>query len=81
LNTHGESFDVVSETIKRMAFKITRVGQLIAVEASKILDTPFGVIDLSLAPTPVVAQHATHFWGQMVTPYKIRYTLPLNLNN
>jgi uncharacterized protein (UPF0210 family) len=61
----GESFDVVSETIKRMAFKITRVGQLIAVEASKRLDTPFGVIDLSLAPTPVVGDSVAHILEEM----------------
>jgi uncharacterized protein len=61
----GESFDVVSETIKKMAFKITRVGQLIAVEASKRLDTPFGVIDLSLAPTPVVGDSVAHILEEM----------------
>ena len=50
----GEPFDVVAETIKRTAFKITRMGQLVAREASKRLDVPFGVVDLSLAPTPAV---------------------------
>ena len=49
----GEPFDVVCETIKKTAFKITRVGQLVANEASKRLGIPFGIIDLSLAPTPV----------------------------
>lgn len=49
-----EPIDVVSETIKKTAFKITRVGQLIATEASKRLNVPFGIIDLSLAPTPAV---------------------------
>ena len=48
----GQPFDVVAETIKRTAFKITRVGQLVAQEASKRLDVPFGIVDLSLAPTP-----------------------------
>ena len=48
----GESFDVVAETIKKTAFRITRMGQLVAQEASKRLDTPFGIVDLSLAPTP-----------------------------
>ncbi len=48
----GEPFDVVAETIKRTAFKITRVGQLVAQEASKRLNVPFGIVDLSLAPTP-----------------------------
>ena len=49
----GADFETVCETVKRTAFKITRVGQLIAKEAAKRLDTPFGIIDLSLAPTPV----------------------------
>ncbi|MBS5064161.1 MAG: PFL family protein [Hungatella hathewayi] len=50
----GENFEVLCETIKRTAFKITRVGQLVAQEASKRLGVPFGIIDLSLAPTPAV---------------------------
>ena len=50
----GESFEVLCETIKRTAFKITRVGQLVAQEASRRLCVPFGIIDLSLAPTPAV---------------------------
>jgi len=50
----GESFEVLCETIKKTAFKITRVGQLVAQEASKRLSIPFGIIDLSLAPTPAV---------------------------
>lgn len=50
----GESFDVVAETIKQTAFKVTRMGQLVAKEASKRLDVPFGIVDLSLAPTPAV---------------------------
>ena len=48
----GASMDVVAETIKRTAFKVTRMGQLIAREASARLDVPFGIVDLSLAPTP-----------------------------
>ena len=48
----GQAFDVVAETIKRTAFKITRMGQLVAQEASRRLNVPFGVVDLSLAPTP-----------------------------
>ena len=48
----GEPFDVVAETIKKTAFRITRMGQLVAQEASRRLDVPFGVVDLSLAPTP-----------------------------
>ena len=50
----GESFEVLCETIKKTAFKITRVGQLVAKEASAMLNIPFGIIDLSLAPTPAV---------------------------
>ena len=50
----GEDFGTVCETIKKTAFKITRVGQLVAGEASRRLGVPFGIIDLSLAPTPAV---------------------------
>ena len=50
----GENFEVLCETIKKTAFKITCVGQLVAQEASKRLGVPFGIIDLSLAPTPAV---------------------------
>lgn len=50
----GQNFEVLCETIKKTAFKITRVGQLVAKEASKMLNVPFGIIDLSLAPTPAV---------------------------
>ena len=50
----GESFEVLCETIKRTAFKITRIGQLVAQEAAKRLGVPFGIIDLSLAPTPAI---------------------------
>ena len=50
----GESFEILCETIKKTAFKITRVGQLVAREASQMLGIPFGIIDLSLAPTPAV---------------------------
>ncbi|MDO5696018.1 MAG: PFL family protein [Eubacteriales bacterium] len=52
--TAGKSFDVLCENIKRISFKITRVGQLVAREAAKRLGVPFGIIDLSLAPTPAV---------------------------
>ena len=50
----GEGFEELCETIKKTAFKITRVGQLVAGEASKRMGIPFGIIDLSLAPTPAV---------------------------
>lgn len=53
-SARGESFEVLCETIKRTAFKVTRVGQLVAQEASRRLGVPFGIIDLSLAPTPAV---------------------------
>ena len=53
-SVRGESFEVLCETIKKTAFKITRVGQLVAQEASRRLGIPFGIIDLSLAPTPAV---------------------------
>lgn len=50
----GENFEVLCETIKKTAFKVTRVGQLVAKEASRMLGIPFGIIDLSLAPTPAI---------------------------
>ncbi|HIV24667.1 MAG TPA: PFL family protein [Candidatus Scatomonas pullistercoris] len=50
----GENFEVLCETIKKTAFKVTRVGQLVAQEASRRLGIPFGILDLSLAPTPAV---------------------------
>lgn len=50
----GKDFETLCEMIKRTAFKVTRVGQLVAREASKRLNVPFGIIDLSLAPTPAV---------------------------
>ena len=50
----GENFEVLCETIKKTAFKVTRVGQLVAKEASKRLGIPFGIVDLSLAPTPAI---------------------------
>ena len=50
----GKDFEILSETVKRTAFKITRLGQLVAKEASRRLGIPFGIVDLSLAPTPAV---------------------------
>ena len=50
----GEDFETLCEMIKRTAFKVTRVGQLVAREASKMLGVPFGIVDLSLAPTPAI---------------------------
>lgn len=50
----GRDFEFLCETIKKTAFKITRVGQLVAKRASKMLNVPFGIVDLSLAPTPAI---------------------------
>ncbi len=61
----GEDLGSVAETIKRAAFKITRVGQLVAREASRRLDVPFGIIDLSLAPTPVVGDSVARILEEM----------------
>lgn len=61
----GESFDEVAETIKKTAFKITRTGQLVGQLASKALDVPFGIVDLSLAPTPAVGDSVAHILEEM----------------
>lgn len=61
----GESFDVLAETIKKTAFKVTRMGELVAQEASKRLGVPFGIIDLSLAPTPAVGDSVAHILEEM----------------
>lgn len=61
----GEPFDVVAETIKKTAFKITRMGELIGRAASKRLGVPFGIIDLSLAPTPFVGDSVAHILEEM----------------
>lgn len=61
----GEPFDMVAETIKRTAFKITRVGQLVAQEASRRLNKQFGIIDISLAPTPAVGDSVAHVLEEM----------------
>ncbi|MBQ9065758.1 MAG: PFL family protein [Blautia sp.] len=53
-DVRGADFETLCETIKRTAFKVTRVGQLVAMEASKQLNVPFGIVDLSLAPTPAI---------------------------
>ena len=58
----GANFEVLCETIKKTAFKITRVGQLVAKEASKRLGIPFGIVDLSLAPTPAVGTLWRRSW-------------------
>lgn len=61
----GQPFDVVADTIKRTAFQITRMGQLVAHEASRRLDVPFGIVDLSLAPTPSVGDSVAHILEEM----------------
>lgn len=61
----GESFDVVAETIKKTAFKITRMGQLVAKEASNRLNVPFGIVDLSLAPTPAIGDSVAHILEEL----------------
>lgn len=61
----GADFETLCETIKKTAFKITRVGQLVAQEASKKLNVPFGIIDLSLAPTPAVGDSIAEIFQEM----------------
>jgi len=61
----GASFDDVAETVKRTAFKITRLGQLVAHEVSKRLGVPFGIVDLSLAPTPAIGDSVAKIIEEM----------------
>ncbi|MCL2099188.1 MAG: PFL family protein [Oscillospiraceae bacterium] len=61
----GADFETVAETVKRTAFKITRVGQLVAQEAAKRLNVPFGIIDLSLAPTPAIGDSVAYILEEM----------------
>ena len=61
----GSSFDVLAETIKITAFKITRMGQLVGKEASERLGVPFGIVDLSLAPTPAIGDSVAHILEEM----------------
>lgn len=61
----GKDFETVSETIKKTAFKITRMGQLVAKEASARLNVPFGIVDLSLAPTPAVGDSVAYILEEM----------------
>ena len=65
----GADFGTLCETIKKTAFKVTRVGQLVAREASKRLDVPFGIIDLSLAPTPAVGDSVAEILQEMGLEY------------
>ena len=61
----GQPFDVVAETIKKTAFRITRMGQMVGVEAGKRLGVPFGIVDLSLAPTPAVGDSVARILEEM----------------
>lgn len=61
----GEPFGIVADTIKKTAFKITRMGQLVAQEASRRLNVPFGIVDLSLAPTPAVGDSVAYILEEM----------------
>lgn len=61
----GQDFGIVADTIKKTAFKITRMGQLVAQEASKRLKVPFGIVDLSLAPTPAIGDSVAYILEEM----------------
>ena len=61
----GQPFDVVAETVKKTAFQITRMGQIVGREASKRLGVPFGIVDLSLAPTPAVGDSVARILEEM----------------
>lgn len=65
----GERFEVLCETIKKTAFKITRAGQLVAQEASRRLGIPFGIIDLSLAPTPAIGDSVADILHEIGVEY------------
>ncbi len=64
-SVRGADFGTVSETIKKTAFKITRIGQLVAQEASRRLGVQFGIVDLSLAPTPAIGDSVAHILEEM----------------
>lgn len=61
----GKDFGTIADVIKKTAFKITRMGQLVAQEASRRLDVPFGIVDLSLAPTPEVGDSVAYILEEM----------------
>ena len=65
----GEDFEVLCETIKKTAFKVTRVGQLVAKEASRMMGIPFGIVDLSLAPTPAVGDSVADILQEIGVEY------------
>jgi uncharacterized protein (UPF0210 family) len=64
-SVRGQPFDAVAETIKKTAFRITRMGQLVAQEASARLGVPFGIVDLSLAPTPAAGDSVANILEEM----------------
>lgn len=68
-SVRGTDFEILSETIKKTAFKVTRVGQLVAKEASKRLGYPFGIVDLSLAPTPAIGDSVADILCEMGLEY------------
>ena len=68
-NVRGESFETLCETIKKTAFKVTRVGQLVAKEASRRMNIPFGIVDLSLAPTPAIGDSVADILCEMGLEY------------
>jgi uncharacterized protein (UPF0210 family) len=61
----GENFDTVAETVKKTAFKITRLGELVAKEASRRLKVPYGIVDVSLAPTPAIGDSVARILEEM----------------
>ena len=64
-SVHGADFETLCEVVKKTAFKVTRVGQLVAKEASRRLDVPFGIVDLSLAPTPAIGDSVADILCEM----------------
>ncbi len=68
-SVHGRDFETLCETVKKTAFKVTRVGQLVAREASRRLRVPFGIIDLSLAPTPAIGDSVADILCEMGLEY------------
>ncbi|NLP35883.1 MAG: PFL family protein, partial [Clostridiales bacterium] len=68
-DVRGADFETLCETIKKTAFKITRVGQLVAQEASRLMDIPFGIVDLSLAPTPAVGDSVAEILEEIGLEY------------
>lgn len=68
-SARGADFETLCETIKKTAFKITRVGQLVAQEASRLLNIPFGIIDLSLAPTPAIGDSVAEILQEIGLEY------------